>query len=134
MKTKISVLWIFLAVGWIIHHLYGVFNIYYNETIIMEGANSEAPLIHHIYRILFEGFCFMFGLLTLEISKKWFRWTSLVWAIITALYIVYHFFEAIMYENNNISEIYMLALVSIASIFLIKNINTWRKKNINTPF
>ncbi len=127
MRTKISILWILLALGWIIHHMYGLFNIYYNETLIMEGANGEAPLTHHIYRILFEGFCFMFGLLTLEVSKTWFKWISFVWAIIAGIYNVYHFFEAMIYESSNISEIFMLALVSLTSLFLIKALNTWKK-------
>lgn len=129
MRTKIVILWIFLGIGWIVHHMYGLFNIYYNETLIMDGATGEAPLVHHIYRILFEGMCLLFGLLTLEISKKWFKITSFVWAIIAALYNVYHFFEAILYESSNVSEIFMLTLVAIASIFLVKNIYKWIKDN-----
>lgn len=129
MRTKIVILWIFLGIGWIVHHMYGLFNIYYNETLVMEGATGEAPLIHHIYRILFEGMCLLFGLLTLEVSKKWFKITSLVWASIAALYNVYHFIEAILHESGNVSEIFMLTLVAIASIFLVKNIYTWMKEN-----
>ncbi|GFD78601.1 hypothetical protein KUL118_14630 [Tenacibaculum sp. KUL118] len=127
MRTKISILWIFLAIGWIVHHIYGLFNIYYNETLVMEGATGEAPIVHHLYRILFEGMCLLFGLLTIELSKKWFKITSLVWASIAGLYNVYHFFEAILHEANNISEIFMLLLVAIASIFLIINIYKWIK-------
>ncbi|MCG1036121.1 PepSY-associated TM helix domain-containing protein [Polaribacter sargassicola] len=128
MRTKIIILWIFLAIGWIVHHIYGLFNIYYNETLMIEGATGDVPTAHHIYRILFEGLCLLFGLLTLEVSKKWFKWVSLIWAIITGLYNVYHFVEAIIYESTNISEIFMLALVSIASIFLIKNLINWKKE------
>ncbi|WP_299106290.1 PepSY-associated TM helix domain-containing protein [uncultured Tenacibaculum sp.] len=129
MRTKIVILWIFLGIGWIVHHMYGLFNIYYNETLIMEGATGEAPLVHHIYRILFEGMCLLFGLLTLEVSKKWFKVTSLVWAGIAALYNVYHFIEAILHESGNVSEIFMLTLVAIASIFLVKNIYKWIQEN-----
>lgn len=127
MRTKIIILWIFLSIGWIVHHTYGLFNIYYNETLVMEGATGEAPFIHHIYRILFEGMCLLFGLLTIEISKKWFKITSLVWASIAGLYNVYHLFEAIIHEASNLSEIFMLLLVAIASIFLIINIYKWIK-------
>ena len=126
-RIKIIILWVFLAIGWIVHHMYGLFSIYYNETLMMEGATGKAPLAHHIYRILFEGMCLLFGLLTIEISKKWFKITSLVWASIAALYNVYHFFEAIMHESSNISEIFMLTLVAIASIFLVINIYKWIK-------
>ncbi|WP_440120494.1 PepSY-associated TM helix domain-containing protein [Tenacibaculum sp. Ill] len=127
MRTKIIILWIFLAIGWIVHHIYGLFNIYYNETLVMEGATGEAPFIHHIYRILFEGMCLLFGLLTIEISKKWFKITSIVWASIAGLYNVYHFLEAILHESSNISEIFMLLLVAIASVLLIINIYKWIK-------
>ncbi len=128
MRTKIIILWIFLAIGWIVHHMYGLFNIYYNETLVMEGATGETPLVHHIYRIVFEGICLFFGLLTIEISKKWFKIISLVWATIAGLYNLYHLIEALLHEAGNISEIFMLFLVVIASSFLIKNLNQWRKE------
>ena len=128
MRTKIIILWLFLGLGWIVHHIYGLFNIYYNETLIIEGATGEAPLIHHIYRILFEGLCLLFALLTIEVSNQWFKWTAFIWAIIAGLYNVYHFIEAILFESSNISEIFMLLLVSIASIFLVKNLLLWKKE------
>ncbi|GAA5225465.1 PepSY-associated TM helix domain-containing protein [Membranihabitans marinus] len=127
MRTKIIILWIFLGIGWIIHHIYGLFNIYYNETLIIEGATGEPPFMHHIYRILFEGLCLTFALLTVEISKQWFKWLSLIWASIAGLYNIYHFVEALFFESSNISEIFMLALVTTASIFLIRNIFLWKK-------
>jgi len=128
MRTKIIILWLFLGLGWIVHHLYGLFNIYYNETLIMDGATGSAPLAHHVYRILFEGLCLLFALLTIEFSKQWFKWTSFIWAIIAGLYNLYHFVEALIYESSNISEIFMLLLVSIASIFLVKNLFLWKKE------
>lgn len=94
----------------------------------MEGATGETPLVHHIYRIVFEGICLFFGLLTIEISKKWFKISSLVWATIAGLYNLYHLIEALLHEAGNISEIFMLFLVVIASSFLIKNLNQWRKE------
>ncbi len=128
MRTKIIILWVFLAIGWIVHHMYGLFNVYYKETIVMEGATGEVPLVHHIYRIVFEGVCLLFGLLTIEVSKKWFKIVSLIWAIIAGLYNFYHVTEALLYETTNISEIFMLLLVVIASLFLINNLWKWNKK------
>lgn len=128
MRTKIIILWLFLGLGWIVHHIYGLFNIYYNESLIIDGATGEAPLIHHIYRILFEGLCLLFALLTIEVSKQWFKWITFIWAIIAGLYNVYHFVEALLFESSNISEIFMLLLVSIASVFLIRNLFLWKKE------
>ncbi len=127
MRTKIIILWVFLALGWIVHHLYGLFNIYYNESLMMEGATGKAPMAHHLFRILFEGFCLLFALATLEISKTWFRITSFVWAVVAGLYNVYHLITAILYESSNISEIFMLCLVAVASILLVINTYHWSK-------
>jgi len=131
MRTKIALLWIFLALGWVIHHVYGLFNIYYIEDLTMEGATGEAPVIHHIYRILFEGACMLFGLLTLEVSKKWFRLTTYTWAVIAAAYNAYHLVTAAIYESTNYSELFMLVIVAAASILLVKNIHIWNKSESN---
>ncbi|MEM9681260.1 MAG: PepSY domain-containing protein, partial [Bacteroidota bacterium] len=104
-------------------------DLYQAETLVLEDATGDAPLIHHIYRIMFEGLCLLFGLLTIEISKKWFVITSLIWASIAGLYNLYHLVTAVIYEPSNISEIFILILVSVASLFLVKNLNKWRKEN-----
>lgn len=128
MRTKIIMLWFFLGIGWLVHHLYGVFNIYYTDSLMMEGATGEAPLVHHFYRILFEGFCLMFALLSIEISKKWFKVVSLVWASISALYNLYHLIVSFIYESKNLSEIFMLILVLLASILLVRTLLKWVKE------
>ncbi|RAV29155.1 hypothetical protein [Sinomicrobium soli] len=125
MKTNIIILWIFLALGWIVHHLYGVMNIYYTETLAAEGATGEVPLDHHLYRVLFEGFCLLFALLTIEVSKHWFKVASLVWAVLSGLYNIYHLVLSLIYEGSNISEIFILVLVTVASVFLVLNIRRW---------
>lgn len=130
MRTKIVILWLFLGLGWIVHHIYGLFNIYYNESLMLKGATGEAPLIHHVYRIVFEGICLLFALLSLELSKQWFKYLSFAWAIIAGLYNVYHLVAALLYEPSNISEIFMLLLVMVASVFLVLNLNRWRKPSL----
>ncbi|CAM1359966.1 PepSY-associated TM helix domain-containing protein [Tenacibaculum xiamenense] len=127
MRTKISLLWIFIAIGFILHHVYGLALIYFKESVLIEGSTGETPFWAHQWRILMEGLALTFGLLSLEISKKWFIQISYVWAIIVGLFNVYHVITAIIYEASNISEILILLLLVIASIFLIKNINQWRK-------
>ncbi|HBK70951.1 MAG TPA: PepSY domain-containing protein [Flavobacteriaceae bacterium] len=126
MKVKISILWIIIVIGFIIHHIYGLFGVYYNESLMMEEATGAVPTVHHIYRIIFEGLAFFFGILTLEISKKWFKWTSFIWAILLGLFNIYHFVEAITHEGSNISEIFILALMVMTSVFLILNIKIWK--------
>jgi hypothetical protein len=128
MRTKISLLWIFIAIGFIFHHIYGLATVFFNESVLIEGSTGETPFWAHQWRILMEGLALTFGLLTLEVSKKWFILTSFVWAIILGLFNVYHIITAVIYEASNISEILILLLLVVANIFLIKNINIWRKE------
>jgi len=93
---------------------------------MMEEATGAVPTVHHIYRIIFEGLAFFFGILTLEVSKNWFKWTSFIWANLLGIFNVYHLIEAIINETSNVSEIFILALVVIASAFLILNIKKWK--------
>ena len=128
MKLKITLLWFFSAFGWIVHHIYGLFNIYYNENLIMDGATGDAPLEHHLYRIAFEGLCLLFALLTIEISGKVFKEISFFLAIIAGLYNLYHLASSLIYDLTNISELFILVLMCIASTFLVKNLAIWRKE------
>ncbi|QKX05927.1 hypothetical protein HN014_13765 [Aquimarina sp. TRL1] len=127
MKLKISLLWLFLAVGFILHHIYGLFGVYYHESLMMEGATGEVPLIHHIYRILFEGIALIFCLLSLEITAKLYKWVAFVWAILLGGYNVYHLVASFMYEASNISEILILGWMVAVSALLILNGYKWIK-------
>ncbi len=128
MRTKISLLWIFIAIGFIFHHVYGLATVYFKESVLMEGATGETPMWAHQWRIAMEGLALTFGLLSLEVQKKWFITTSLVWAIILGIFNLYHVITAVIYEASNLSEILVLLLLVIANAFLIKNITTWRKE------
>lgn len=124
-RVKIVILWLTLAISWLIHHLYGLFNIYYNETLVIEGATGEVPLLHHVYRILFEGMAYCFAILTVEITASFFKWLSFSWAVLSALYNAYHLVTAVIYEPSNVSEIFILLLAAVASGFLVKNLYSW---------
>ncbi len=121
MQTKIIFLWLTAAILWIIHHIYGLFNIYYVDSLMIEGSDGTVPVIHHIYRILFEGSCLLFAILSIQITKKGFLLTAFVWASLAALYNLYHLITAIIYESDNISEIFMLVLMILVSYFLVYN-------------
>ncbi|WP_299839469.1 PepSY-associated TM helix domain-containing protein [uncultured Tenacibaculum sp.] len=126
MRTKIIMLWIFLVIGFIIHHVYGIADVYFKESLLLEGANGETPEWAHQWRILLEGIAFVFAVLTVQISKQWFKWTSLIWAIILGLFNIYHFITAVIYEFTNVSEILVLFLMVITSMFLIKELIDWK--------
>ncbi|MEE9363829.1 MAG: hypothetical protein V3U92_14605 [Cellulophaga sp.] len=74
-----------------------------------------------------EGLAFLFAILTVQLSKGWFRWTSFVWGIVVALFNCYHVIEASLHEATNYSEIFILLLMAVASVFLVMNLNQWRK-------
>ncbi|PVW15898.1 PepSY-associated TM helix domain-containing protein [Marixanthomonas spongiae] len=130
MRTKTALLWLFLAIGFILHHLYGVMSVYYNESVMIEGATGKTPINHHLWRIGLEGLAFLFFLLTLEVNKSWFRWTAFCWAMVVGLFNVYHFMGALFYEASNISEILILAMMVLANVFLGKSILIWNKEEI----
>ncbi|MFL1895214.1 PepSY-associated TM helix domain-containing protein [Aquimarina sp. 2-A2] len=128
MKTKISIYWLLIAVGFILHHIYGLFGVYYNESLMIEGATGDVPVEHHLYRVLFEGVAFLFCLLTLEVSKYWFKQTSFVWAILLGVFNIYHFITAIVYESSNFSEILILAIMAVTNVLLVINLHKWSKQ------
>ncbi|WP_459210293.1 PepSY-associated TM helix domain-containing protein [Aquimarina rhabdastrellae] len=127
MRTKITLLWIFIALGFIFHHIYGLATVFFNETVFIEGSTGETPMWAHKYRILMEGLALLFALFTLQVSKPWFRMVSLIWSCVVALFNVYHVITAIIYEASNLSEIFILILMAIAGVFLVLNLNEWRK-------
>ena len=128
MRTKISILWLFLAVGYIVHHIYGLFGVYYLESVMIEGSDGAVPINHHIWRIILEGLALLCCLLTLEISKNWFKWAAFIWALLAGLFNIYHFIASLLYEVSNISELLILAMMVVANIFLIRGINKWIKE------
>jgi uncharacterized iron-regulated membrane protein len=127
MRTKISLLWIFIAIGFVFHHIYGLATVFFNESVFIEGSTGETPFWAHQWRIILEGLALTFGLLTLEIGKKWFRMLSFVWAVVLGLFNVYHVITAVIYESSNLSEILVLILLVVANAFLVNEINAWRK-------
>lgn len=127
MKNKIALLWLFLAVGFILHHIYGLSGIYFGKELTIEGSTGETPGWAHYYRIIFEIIILIVALASLEIVKKWFKTTSLVWAVLLGLFNVYHVIEAVLYEASNISEIILLTWMVAVSILLVFSLKKWRK-------
>lgn len=127
MKLKISSLWIFIAIGYIFHHIYGLASVYFTQSVFIEGSTGETPMWAHQWRILMEGLALAFGLLTIELSKKGFIITSLIWAVIVGIFNVYHIITAFLYEPGNYSELFILFLLVVASLFLVSNLLQWKK-------
>ena len=122
MNIKASLLWLFLAIGFILHHIYGLFGVYYNESVMIDGATGEVPFIHHLYRILFEGMALVFCLCSLEITKKWYLWLAFIWAILLGLFNIYHVISAFMYEPSNCSEILILLWMVLVNALLVSHL------------
>ena len=122
MNIKASLLWLFLVIGFILHHIYGLFGVYYNESVMMEGATGEVPFIHHLYRILFEGMALVFCLCSLEITKRWYLWLAFIWSILLGLFNIYHVITAFIYEPSNCSEILILLWMVLANALLVSHL------------
>ncbi|MDO5981424.1 PepSY-associated TM helix domain-containing protein [Flavivirga spongiicola] len=130
MRTKIITLWLLVIFGFVFHHIYGLATVFFKESVFIEGSTGETPFWAHQWRILMEGLAFLFAVLTVQVSKYWFRWASFIWGIIVALFNTYHVIEAIMHEANNYSEIFILLLMAMASVFLVINLNKWKNEAI----
>ncbi|AUC14935.1 hypothetical protein BTO06_07190 [Tenacibaculum sp. SZ-18] len=126
MRTKVISLWTLLVIGFILHHVYGIANVYFQESLVLEGSKGEIPSWAHQWRIILEGMAFLFAVLTVSLSQNWFKWTSLIWAFLLGLFNVYHFITALIYEPSNISEILILLLMAIANVFLVQELLVWK--------
>ncbi|WP_286756057.1 PepSY domain-containing protein [Roseivirga sp. UBA838] len=133
MKYKIAILWLASAIGFILHGMYGLYGVYYHESLMMEDATGEVPLAHHLWRVGLEGMAFLLSVLCLELRARWFYWTAFTWAILHGLFNVYHLATALMYEPSNLSEILALAVMVVISVFLIKAFREWNKELIVNP-
>ncbi|MCG8733242.1 PepSY-associated TM helix domain-containing protein [Tenacibaculum finnmarkense] len=131
MKTKIISLWMFIIFGYIFHHIYGLATVFFNQTVFIEGSDGSTPFWAHQWRILMEGTVFLFALLTIQLSKKWFKITSLIWGVIVAIFNCYHVIEEAIGHPDELSKIWILLLTAIASILLVINLNQWRKQAVN---
>jgi hypothetical protein len=131
MRTKVILLWTLLVIGFILHHVYGIANVYFQESLVLEGSNGEIPGWAHQWRIILEGMAFLFAVLTVSLSQNWFKWTSLIWACLLGLFNIYHFITALIYEPSNISEILILLLMAVANVFLVKEILNWKSHQLS---
>ncbi len=126
MRIRIISLWTFIVIGFLIHHIYGIANVYFKTSLVIEGSNGEIPGWAHQWRMLLEGMAFLFAVLTTQVTRKWFKWTSLIWACLLGLFNIYHFITAIIYEASNISEIFILLVMVIVNGFLLKELIDWK--------
>lgn len=131
MRTKVILLWTLLVIGFILHHVYGIANVYFQESLVLEGSNGEIPGWAHQWRIILEGMAFLFAVLTVSLSQNWFKWTSLIWACLLGLFNVYHFITALIYEPSNISEILILLLMAVSNVILVKEILNWKSHQLS---
>lgn len=126
MRIRIISLWTLIIIGFLIHHIYGIANVYFKTSLVIEGSTGEIPGWAHQWRILLEGMAFLFAVLTIQVTRKWFKWTSLIWASLLGLFNIYHFITAIIYEASNISEIFILLIMVVVNGFLLKELIDWK--------
>ena len=129
MKMKIAFLWLLIAIGFILHHIYGLATVFFKEAVFIEGSTGDTPNWAHMYRILFEGMALVFCLLSLQTEKPWFKTSSLVWALLLGLFNVYHFITALIGEATNFSEILILGWMVAISIILLLDLKKYRRTN-----
>lgn len=130
MKYKIALLWLFLAIGFMLHHIYGLSGVYFGKQLTLENATGKTPNWAHYYRLLFEIIILIMALTTLEVTKKWFKITAFIWSVLLGIFNIYHVIEAVINEPENLSELILLVWMVAVSVIIIKSLNNYRKQTV----
>lgn len=118
-QTKISFLWLVIAIGYIFHSTYHLSGAIFGADIRLPDSTGEVPVIMYVFRIVLEIFTLTLVLLTLYFSGKTFRWFSFIWACILGILNLVHLVETIIGEPSELSQLTLLAFIFAANIVLI---------------
>lgn len=129
-QFKISFTWLSIALSLVMHSSMEVTaHIFFPKP---EASHSEpgavVPPIFHVIYISAMILPMIVGFLSTQIDKRWFKVTTLVYAILLTLLNVFHFVEQVSHNVTDISQVVLLLYVAVANVFLVIWINNWRKQ------
>lgn len=123
-QIRISLLWLFLAVGYEFHNLYHLSELYYGIDIRLPNVKGEVPLVLHLFRIAVEIITLFLSLLILYVRNKAFAWFAFAWAALLGILNLIHLGQTLYAELGDISQIGLLCFVFVANVFLV--IESWK--------
>jgi len=126
--VRMSILWTMTAIIMCLHETYDVTNIIFGIEVKLPDANGTIPAIRHILRLLYDSGSMLIALLILYMQPNWFRWTLLVWLGITVPANVLHIIAVTKEDPHHYSQIGLMVLELVISIFLFIDNYQWMKE------
>lgn len=129
-QSKISFTWLAIALSLVMHSAMEISSAVFFPKEATKELGKAMPAMFHVIYIAAMILPMIVGFLTMQFEQKWFKTTTLVYAVLLALLNVFHFIEQVTGNISDISQVVLLLFVAIASIFLVLWINKWRKEAI----
>ena len=131
-SIKITLLWLLMAAGYMVHSLYDLGNLFFGMDITLPKSTGVVSNATHIFRIVVVIFAFVFGIIALYVRKKNFVWISFSWALLLGALNLFHVAETIIKKGSNYSQIALLVLILIVNTFLLWELWYWLQHRIKT--
>lgn len=118
-NLKIGLLWFLIAVGFLLHGVYHVYDLFFGIDITLENATGEVPVGKHFFRIFLEVVTYTMVLMTLYITKKEFYWFSFVWSFLLGIMNTVHLGGTLVKDYQNLSQVALLIFILATNILLV---------------
>lgn len=128
--TKIAFCWILISIGLAYHTQYELSGLFFGEDIKMPAANGKMPYTVHYFNIAVTIIPLFFALLTLFLNKLAFKWIIFIYAVLLLLLNLFHVLATAKEDISNLTQIALLTFVALANVFLVMELNRWRKEVI----
>ncbi|WP_417939383.1 hypothetical protein [Flavobacterium sp. RS13.1] len=126
--TKIAFCWILISIGLSYHTQYELSGLFFGEDIKMPDANGKMPYTVHYFNIAVIIIPLFLVLLTLFLNKLAFKCIAFIYAVLLLLLNIFHVLATVKEDISNLTQIVLLSFVALANIFLIMELNRWRKE------
>lgn len=128
-QLRVGILWIFPAMALVAHTALEISAfIFFTKDADMSEFPDEIPTEVHIVYIVALILPLFISLTTFFTAKKSFRWFSLIYASLLLIINTLHLVETVIGNISNISQVLLLAFIVFANLYLLLQINKWRKE------
>tara|TARA_B110000046_G_scaffold173759_1_gene196729 strand:+ start:76972 stop:77388 length:417 start_codon:yes stop_codon:yes gene_type:complete len=115
---KIILFWLITMVGMILHFNYNVSGIFYEIDIVSDRAEGIIPTSTHIIRALYYHLPILFILLLVYFKNRVIAALFVVTSFIYCITHILHLFGELLKPNVDPSQISLLFIVAVVSVFL----------------
>lgn len=131
-RIILIILWLLCTIGMILHFNYHIGELFYGIDIIRPDANGEVPLGVFIIRSVFYHIPFVWILLIMYRSSKFWKISLFVISSLYALAHIGHFIGELSNEVLSISQVSLLFTVLVTSLMLVfEHYRYWKQDHTN---